>query len=65
MLLQDNNNKEIDLVILENGKAYPVRLKKSANPGKVLLNMILSFGRYGVGCWGRRGCLYGSYDLAY
>lgn len=31
---RDNNNKEIDLIILENGKAYPIEIKKSANPGK-------------------------------
>lgn len=31
---RDNNNKEIDLMILDNGKAYPVEIKKSANPGK-------------------------------
>ena len=31
---KDNNNKEINLIILENGKAYPVEIKKSANPSK-------------------------------
>lgn len=31
---RDNNGKEIDLMILENGKLYPVEIKKSANPGK-------------------------------
>lgn len=31
---RDNNNCEIDLIILENGKAYPVEIKKSAAPGK-------------------------------
>lgn len=31
---RDNNKKEIDLIILENGKAYPIEIKKSANPGK-------------------------------
>lgn len=29
-----DNNKEIDLMILDNGKAYPVEIKKSANTGK-------------------------------
>ncbi len=31
---RDNNGKEIDLIILENGKLYPVEIKKSADPGK-------------------------------
>ncbi len=31
---RDNNGKEIDLMILENGKIYPVEIKKSADPGK-------------------------------
>lgn len=31
---RDNNGKEIDLMILENGRLYPVEIKKSADPGK-------------------------------
>ncbi len=31
---RDNNGKEIDLLILENGKIYPIEIKKSADPGK-------------------------------
>lgn len=31
---RDNNGKEIDLMILENGKVYPVEIKKSTDPGK-------------------------------
>ena len=31
---RDNNGWEIDLIILENGKLYPVEIKKSADPGK-------------------------------
>ena len=31
---RDNNGKEIDLLILENGCLYPVEIKKSADPGK-------------------------------
>lgn len=31
---RDNNGKEIDLLILDNGKIYPVEIKKSADPGK-------------------------------
>lgn len=31
---RDNNGKEIDLLILENNKLYPVEIKKSADPGK-------------------------------
>lgn len=34
---RDNNGKEIDLMILENGKIYPVEIKKSADPGKSAL----------------------------
>lgn len=31
---RDNNGKEIDLMVLENGKLYPIEIKKSADPGK-------------------------------
>ncbi len=31
---RDNNGKEIDLLILENNKVYPVEIKKNADPGK-------------------------------
>ncbi len=31
---RDNNGKEIDLIILENGRLYPVEIKKSADPGR-------------------------------
>ena len=31
---RDNNGREIDLMILENGKIYPVEIKKSADPGR-------------------------------
>ena len=31
---RDNNGKEIDLLISENGKIYPVEIKKSSDPGK-------------------------------
>lgn len=31
---QDNNGKEIDLMIFENGKLYPIEIKKSADPGR-------------------------------
>lgn len=34
---RDNNGAEIDLIILENGKLYPVEIKKSADPGKSAL----------------------------
>lgn len=34
---RDNNGKEIDLLILENGKLYPIEIKKSADPGKKVL----------------------------
>ena len=34
---RDNNRKEIDLLILDNGKLYPVEIKKSADPGKTAL----------------------------
>ncbi|MCR4702338.1 MAG: ATP-binding protein [Saccharofermentans sp.] len=36
---RDNNGKEIDLMIIENGKLYPVEIKMSADPGiKALRN---------------------------
>ena len=31
---RDNNGKEIDLIIIENGTLYPIEIKKSADPGK-------------------------------
>jgi len=34
---RDNNGREIDLLILENGKIYPIEIKKSADPGKEAL----------------------------
>lgn len=34
---RDNNGNEIDLLISENGKFYPVEIKKSAEPGKSAL----------------------------
>ena len=34
---RDNNGREIDLMILENGRLYPVEIKKSADPGKSAL----------------------------
>lgn len=37
---RDKDKKEIDLIIEQNGKLYPVEIKKSANPNK---NMITNF----------------------
>lgn len=34
---RNHNGKEIDLIILENGRLYPVEIKKSADPGKSAL----------------------------
>lgn len=34
---RDNNGKEIDLMILQNGKIYPIEIKKNSNPGKEAL----------------------------
>lgn len=34
---RDNNGNEIDLIILENGKLYPIEIKKSADPGSGVL----------------------------
>ncbi len=34
---RDNNGKEIDLLILDDGKVYPVEIKKNADPGKEAL----------------------------
>lgn len=30
---RDSNQKEIDLIVIDNNKVYPVEIKKSANPG--------------------------------
>ncbi len=34
---RDNNSREIDLLIIQNGKIYPIEIKKSANPTKEAL----------------------------
>ncbi len=34
---RDNNGKEIDLMVIENGKIYPIEIKMSADPGKKAL----------------------------
>ncbi|MDD3305801.1 MAG: ATP-binding protein [Acetobacterium sp.] len=34
---RDKDKKEIDLLILENGKLYPIEIKKSASPGKIAI----------------------------
>lgn len=34
---RDSNGKEIDLLILDNGKIHPIEIKKSADPGKAAL----------------------------
>ncbi len=34
---RDNNGKEIDLMIIENGKLYPIEIKMSADPGRKAL----------------------------
>ncbi|MBP5655100.1 MAG: ATP-binding protein [Clostridiales bacterium] len=34
---RDNNGKEIDLMIIENGMLYPVEIKMNADPGKTAL----------------------------
>ncbi len=31
---RDKDNREIDLIILENNKLHPVEIKKSSNPGR-------------------------------
>lgn len=38
---RDNNGREIDLMILENGRLYPIEIKKSAAPGR---NALKNFG---------------------
>lgn len=54
---RDNNGMEVDLIILENGKLYPVEIKKSADPGKsalknfsVLANLPETIGEGAVVC---------------
>ncbi|MDE7415528.1 MAG: ATP-binding protein [Lachnospiraceae bacterium] len=54
---RDNNGMEIDLIILENGKLYPIEIKKSADPGKnalknfsVLDNLPETIGKGAVVC---------------
>ena len=34
---RDNNGKEIDLMVIENGRIYPIEIKMSADPGKKAL----------------------------
>ena len=54
---RDKDNREIDLIIFENNKLYPVEIKKSSNPGKevikhfkVLQNTGLEVGEGSVIC---------------
>lgn len=54
---RDNNQKEIDLLIIENGTVYPIEIKKNANPGidamkhfNVLENFNLNIGEGAVIC---------------
>ena len=54
---RDNNGKEIDLIILENGKMHPIEIKKSADPGKdalknfgILKSLDMEQGRGAVIC---------------
>ena len=54
---RDNNGKEIDLMIIENGILYPIEIKKSADPGKgaiknfsVLSSLQEEIGEGGVVC---------------
>ena len=44
-LYRDTNQKEIDIVIEENGTLYPIEVKKTANPG---LN---DYGSFGLLSW--------------
>lgn len=48
---RDNNGKEIDVMIINNGTLYPIEIKKSAEPDKGALKKfsILSKLRYEVG----------------
>ena len=32
---RDNHGKEIDLLIIENGKIHPIEIKKTSNPSKI------------------------------
>ena len=34
---RDKEQKEIDLIIEQNGKLYPIEIKKTANPGKEMV----------------------------
>lgn len=54
---RDNNGKEIDLIIQENDKLYPIEIKKSSDPGKdaiknfsVLSSLDKSIGKAAVIC---------------
>ena len=53
---RDNNSKEIDLLIVQNGKIFPIEIKKSANPGRESLknfNVIHGLSNFEVG----KGCI--------
>ncbi len=45
---RDKDKKEIDLVIFQNGKAYPLEIKKTASPGKNLISSFALFDRLKV-----------------
>lgn len=44
---RDNNGREIDLMIMDNGMLYPVEIKKSADPGKDALKNFSVLGSLG------------------
>lgn len=53
---RDNNSKEIDMLIVQNGKISPVEIKKSANPGKETLKNF-SVIRYFDNLKAGKGCI--------
>ena len=44
---RDKNQKEIDLLVIDNGKVYPIEIKQNSNPGKEAIrnfNVVEQFG---------------------
>jgi len=45
---RDNNQKEVDLLILDNNMVYPVEIKKSADPGRIAVKNFDIVSKFGM-----------------
>lgn len=45
---RDKNQKEIDLLVIDNGKVYPVEIKQKGNPGKEAIKNFSVVSKFGM-----------------